>query len=114
MQEVAAALAELGEATCVELGLRCSMASASVNAALLKLRADKKVHVERWTDPKPKGASARVWVLGPGEDAPRPAKAPRVRKQPLFFSTATEAHTPNLPTSYAFKSVFVGDKNPWR
>lgn len=110
-QEVAAALTELGEATCVELERHCGISNPCVSAALNKLKAADKAHVSHWTRVGSKSAFSRVWVPGPGEDAPRPAKVPRVRKQ-LPFSEPVE-RTPNLPTSYAFRSIFVGNKNPW-
>ena len=110
-QEVLAALNELGEATCVELERRCGISNPSVSVALNKLKAADKAHVSHWTRVGSKSAFSRVWVPGPGEDAPRPAKVPRVRKQPPFSEPIER--TADLPTSYAFKSIFVGNKNPW-
>ena len=110
-QEVAAALIELGEATCVELERRCGISNPCVSTALNKLKAAGKAHVSYWKRVGSKSAFSRVWVPGPGEDAPRPAKVPRVRKQPPFAEPVER--TAELPTSYAFRSIFVGNKNPW-
>ncbi len=110
-RDVIAALAKLGEATCAELGQHCGLSDPSTNDALSRLRAAGKAHVSYWKRPNSKSVYSRVWVLGFGEDAPRPAKTPRIRRK-LPFSEPVE-RTPDLPTSYAFKSVFAGNKNPW-
>lgn len=111
-QEIVEALAEVGEATCTELERLCDMSNPSVNDAMRRLRADGLVHVKCWSRVGAKGSFSRVWVLGPGVDAPRPAPPTRVRKSSPFRDDAGE-RTPGIPMDYVIKSVFVGGKNPW-
>ena len=110
LQEVQAALAVLGEATCRDLEVRCEMSNPSVNAALLKLKAAGLAYVKEWTRIPPKCAFSRVWTLGRGEDAPRPKPTPRVRET---VSKSLGEATPGIPMDFVVKSVFVGGKNPW-
>lgn len=110
-QEIVEALTEVGEATCTELGRLCGMSNPSVNDALRRLRADGDVHVARWSRVGAKGSFSRVWVLGCGEDAPRPVPPPRVRNQSV--NSGLGEATPGIPMDYPRKSVFVGGKNPW-
>lgn len=107
------ALSKYGEATCAELARYCGITETAVNSAINKLHAAGEAHVSRWAHVGAKGAFTRVWTLGPGQDAPRPTPKPRYIKKPKSLPFGTDERTPDLPTSYAFKSVFAGGKNPW-
>ena len=71
--------------------------------------------IERRGDIADGGSRAALWVLGPGQNAPRPAPKPRAsRGYVAKYSPFSDGErTADLSMDYPVKSVFVGGVNPW-
>lgn len=67
-------LRDLSEGTAEGLARKAGMSDMTSKRNLLKLKAQGRAHIHTWTDSHPRAA---VWVRGPGEDAPKPARMSR-------------------------------------
>lgn len=64
-----------------ELGAAVHLHKRSILMHLSEMRADKEIHTHSWRENSP-GPPTRLWVYGPGEDAPMPlAKSPEEHRR---------------------------------
>lgn len=112
---VVSTLGRIGRGSCAEIERRGDIADGGSRAALWALHKDDLAHITAWERSTEKSAPAAVWVLGPGQNAPRPAPKPRASRGYVAKSSpfSDGERTADLPMEYPVKSAFVGGVNPW-